>query len=991
MSATHAYFLVDAGAVADGEALLRAVTRILVFLASKHDAFTWNYEVADFRAPPRALTAAGRRRVCERKQVGAEALQGLGRALHGRQRRPRESAGAAAAASAQHAVLDTLHRRLMCLEADVEWGDPALMRSPTKAAAAGRGWTDPTRLNESMSVRSHLYIVSSCPGTPAEAEAFVCGAQPRPADEERPLLDTLTRLRDGIIGDGVWESYARKRVGVSWIRPSRRPRLCDMDAVEVLVDTVFSCCVEALGGCVMDVPSLDCDPGLLFSALFTPLHRTRTHPGWSRKLAREISAADTEPESRSWSIRVDGADPAGDIPEAVLVEAACSTRHWLADSRLLRRYNLAEMFVFTLEPQGTAKRVDGGVSYAVAVPAGASNLVALYAASADEYAQLLATVGPPLEEKAEAAATTSGADAPFSASWLEDWAQRPEHVALDISPTDGCALDVSIDDSFILEYASEAMEAAECRSELPSPEVAAVATLEAHAEEREPVTAAGHVAVSTLEGWYADMYLKAVVQPQPQLGCSAATLALLLDGPASGGGACAVFERVVGSILRTSAAIESVFECADGDESGCPFAAQRRQCAALVADDAESRRRWQLQECQLQILVHLLVADSIRKGDAEDCDERIGPLAESLYDLVDQLCIWASADDGLGTFAGASADSNAAQGTDAEYLDGASDLAVAFIGSPAVGQFSERLGEIVDELRMQCGWVPPSVGAAPSADADLRPAGRRRKGTPHKLSAEARERSEVIVGQGRRRAPSISGRRIARHLEELAGGSWARQRLRSAGPSENQPATRSGSTGSGSTDSGACSGGAESLARRPAQLKLPPHLVQQLKNEVVFTARPAPLGRAHTINGRSPGARPGALGKKATSAVGVARGAAGGGSVRARAPRRKPIPEFFDPRSSPSRSGQAREMHPGPETPATKRQRTGGPEPAGFSPSTFIATPQPPSTFIYGSDDSDDGGLERSPVFSRVAPRSARLAHEPAARRALRFPGDEDG
>ncbi|KAJ2770689.1 hypothetical protein IWQ56_002072, partial [Coemansia nantahalensis] len=715
MSATHAYFLVDAGAVADGEALLRAVTRILVFLASKHDAFTWNYEVADFRAPPRALTAAGRRRVCERKQVGAEALQGLGRALHGRQRRPRESAGAAAAASAQHAVLDTLHRRLMCLEADVEWGDPALMRSPTKAAAAGRGWTDPTRLNESMSVRSHLYIVSSCPGTPAEAEAFVCGAQPRPADEERPLLDTLTRLRDGIIGDGVWESYARKRVGVSWIRPSRRPRLCDMDAVEVLVDTVFSCCVEALGGCVMDVPSLDCDPGLLFSALFTPLHRTRTHPGWSRKLAREISAvvdrlsapstqpralrqglqADTEPESRSWSIRVDGADPAGDTPEAVLVEAACSTRHWLADSRLLRRYNLAEMvalsgeakaaglrhsahegasaeqlkctrrlplsswpravrtlsrepvlcrverggnllrgeFVFTLEPQGTAKRVDGGVSYAVAVPAGASNLVALYAASADEYAQLLATVGPPLEEKAEAAATTSGADAPFSASWLEDWAQRSEHVALDISPTDGCALDVSIDDSFILKYASEAMEAAECRSELPSPEVAAVATLEAHAEEREPVTAAGHVAVSTLEGWYADMYLKAVVQPQPQLGCSAATLALLLDGPASGGGACAVFERVVGSILRTSAAIESVFECADGDESGCPFAAQRRQCAALVAGDAESRRRWQLQECQLQILVHLLVADSIRKGDAEDCDERIGPLAESLYDL----------------------------------------------------------------------------------------------------------------------------------------------------------------------------------------------------------------------------------------------------------------------------------------------------------------------------------------------------------------------
>ncbi|KAJ2714599.1 hypothetical protein H4R19_001646 [Coemansia spiralis] len=1050
MSATHAYFLVDTGAVADGEAVLRAVTRILVFLASKHDAFTWNYEVADLGAQPRALTAHGRRRVCERKQVSTEALEGFGRALNGRPRRPKECL--AGGPSAQRAVLDTVRRRLMCLEADVEWGDPALMRSPTKASAAGRGWTDPTRLNESMSVRSHLYIVSGCPGTPAEAEAFVYGPQPCAEGEERPLLDTLTRLRDGIIGNGVWENYARKRVGVSWIRPSRRPRLGDMDAVDVLVDAVFGCCVEALGGCVMDVPSLDCEPWLPFSALFAPLHRTRTHPGWSRKLSRELSAvvdrlaapsaqphgsmAAAERERRSWSIRWEGAGLADGASEAVLVEAAGAGQRWLADSRLMRRYNLPEMvalageakaarlrspaqeetgamvlecahwlalsswprairtlarepvicrvygdgnlfgqrFMVARQPCCTTKGVDAGAPYAIAAPVGAGDLVVLYPASAGEYAQLLATLTP--DPEAETAAAADGIGTPFSASWLEGWAQRMEHPPLDISPTEHCMLDVSTREDLIRDYWSAAMEVAEPGPDLPSPEAASGASHEEHTEERASEEAVGHV--STLGEWYAEMYLKALAQQRAQLGHSAATLAQLLDG------AGAVVERVAELVLQTSAAIEGAFEAASGDEGDESFAAQRRQCAARVADDPECRRRWQLQECQLQILIHLVVADSIRRSGAEDCNERVEQLSESLFDLADQLCIWASVDDRIGTFAGAVTDGGTALSADAEYLDGASDLAVAFIGSPAVSQFSEQLGEIVDELRMQCGWVPPGADAdaALAADADMHPAGRRRKGTPRKLGAEARERSEVIVGQGRARAQSISGRRLARHLEELAGGTRARQRLRSTGPSENT-ATRNSSSSSN------CSGGAESLPRRPMQLKLPPHLVQQLKNEVVHTARPAPLSRAHTINGHGPSMRGGGLGKRPTGAFGAS------SSARARPPRRKPIPEFCDPRSSPSLSGQVQDMHLTQDTQATKRQRTGRPVAAmcNFGPSAFIPISQQqqqqPTTFIYDSDDSD-GGFEHSPVFSRVMRRSAQVLCDPAAQRALRFPGDED-
>ncbi|KAJ2889832.1 hypothetical protein GGI21_006412, partial [Coemansia aciculifera] len=182
----------------------------------------------------------------------------------------------------------------MCLEADVEWEDPALIRSPTRNSSM-RTWTDPTRLNESMSVRSFLYILGQAPQALPELDEFVCGPAAQNSQESDPahdttLLDKLTRLRDGIIGNGIWESYARKRVGVSWIRPTARKAVLAADPVDILIGDVFGCCFEALGGCVMNMAELATSSPLPFSSVFAPLHRTRTFPSWSRKFAREISA-----------------------------------------------------------------------------------------------------------------------------------------------------------------------------------------------------------------------------------------------------------------------------------------------------------------------------------------------------------------------------------------------------------------------------------------------------------------------------------------------------------------------------------------------------------------------------------------------------------------------------------------------------------------------------------------------------------------------------
>ncbi|KAJ2556784.1 hypothetical protein GGH95_005300, partial [Coemansia sp. RSA 1836] len=147
---SHAYFLIDTSALSDGRTAGAMIARILVYLAAQNELVTWNYEIVDMRARQRAGAMQMRRKVSERKQLTVDAINGLVTALTSVKRHQ------GSAATHRRPVLDALHERLMCLEADVEWEDPALIRSPTRNSSM-RTWTDPTRLNESMSVRSYLY------------------------------------------------------------------------------------------------------------------------------------------------------------------------------------------------------------------------------------------------------------------------------------------------------------------------------------------------------------------------------------------------------------------------------------------------------------------------------------------------------------------------------------------------------------------------------------------------------------------------------------------------------------------------------------------------------------------------------------------------------------------------------------------------------------------------------------------------------------------
>ncbi|KAJ2000827.1 hypothetical protein GGI04_003994 [Coemansia thaxteri] len=252
---SHVYFLIDTGALADGSAVSLMITRILVYLAAKNEAVTWNYETIDMRARQRSLAGHWKRKACARKQLTVDAINELTASLSS-VKYTHDSA-----TTRRRPALDGLHERLMCLEADVEWEDPALIRSPTRNSSL-HSWTDPTRLNESVSVRSHLYIIGQAPQTLFELDEFVCGLSTHNSQGEcrqaagGTLLENLTKLRDGFIGNGIWESYARKRVGVSWIQPAGREDLADLDPVDILIRGVFGCCLEALGGCVINMAEL---------------------------------------------------------------------------------------------------------------------------------------------------------------------------------------------------------------------------------------------------------------------------------------------------------------------------------------------------------------------------------------------------------------------------------------------------------------------------------------------------------------------------------------------------------------------------------------------------------------------------------------------------------------------------------------------------------------------------------------------------------------
>ncbi|KAJ2357480.1 hypothetical protein GGF43_001433 [Coemansia sp. RSA 2618] len=1022
MSTTHAYFLIDVSALDSCAAVTRVVTRILVYLASVHDAFTWNFEVVDLQTRQRALTAHGKRRICERKQLTRDTLRAFGDVLRGHRREAAERRGA------RRAALDTLRERLMSLEADVEWGDPALMRSPSRAATM-RAWTDPTRLNESMSVRSFLYVVGERPETPADVDRFLGTTQ----GETASLLEKLTRVRDGIVGNGIWESYARKRVGVSWIRTTRAAPLAATSPVDLLIDAVFGCCFEALGGCTVSVPDLDTRASLVpFSSVYAPVHRVRTHPSWSRKFAREISAvvdcfAALVQVPRAWTLPTDytqGPDEA----DVALVEADCNRRQWLTDGRLLRRYDLPEMVALASKVQvahaqravyatncaaplkylleapvcawplaarhlvdvPTLCRSEGRLrdgmfvlaqilsstehlQYVAVVPVDSTGTMAVYAMDAAVFANVQDVVDM---ARSECAATA------------ESWASDIDYQ-LDVTPADHCAVDVGIDESLIGDYALDVAGSHTDPRNLSLDDEATDTVAESTGSD------------PLLQGLTAD--------PASSLPDSIAAVKPILDGSADSSCAETAIAQL-GAILQSSTSIEDVFadassagaadpSTAQGESNDC-LAALRLRSAAVIACNANARRAWQLHECQLQILLHLLAIDRARLWGQES-----DKLTEALNDLVDQLCIWTSVDDIFCSAPG---------GGDPDDGSGSGDLASAFVGSAVVGQFAERLGDIVDELRVQCGWVPviadPDDDSAAAQGDLLLLENKRRKGTPRKITASQSERSEVIVQPSKQKSQLMSGRKLARHLEELIGGK------RRFGFNSSSNVQKSAS----SADSEPSEPPAQ--RRRSTQLKLPLQLIRQLKNEVVSTTRPAPLSRSRTISSRSNSSGSGSMRRSGRndSSSSIRRGGRSdsSGSMRhsgwnnpsnsrtfsaaktstvnncGRAAQRQPIPEFVDLSSSPSISGRVKELHLVPETPSKKRLRTGDPVPAS-SPSMFIPSSLPAANaFIYESDESE-GLAERSPLFARLMAHGQQLYQEPAAtadhlqgqssRRVLRF------
>ncbi|KAJ2400959.1 hypothetical protein GGI23_001703 [Coemansia sp. RSA 2559] len=968
----HVYFLIDSSVLDSYTRVVDIVTRVLVYLASENDAVTWNYEVADLGAAckePR--TPAKRRRVAERRALALGALAEFSSELRGWQRK--EQTGGA--------VLGTLTRRLMCLEADVEWGDPALMRSPTRTNGS-RTWADPTRLNEPMMLRNYLFIVGhSVPQTLAQVGRFVRGR----AQEGEPLMDTLEAVRDGLVGNGLWESYARKRVGVSWIQADGCSPTACIDPVDLLIRTTFECSLEALGGSVLTLPA-SANGVLPLSTFLASALRTHTYPAWSRKFAREISAIAecfdmangfACAQEASWEIEL----PTGRLNLGPVV-SKCTVAHGLsqrlASARLLRRYSMAELVALasalgdadvehsTVRAKAVSKcgngqwhcvvdlvssdpvyceirdgclgdgvvlaRADAGGAYVVVVP-GPGSVVLVYPVDEHTGGAISDRMREIKLEPHEPEEDTAAVD--FAPAWLESWACFD--ADLSVVPAETCSLDVRFDQANV--YGSLGVGGCALGSGQHSPRVEEInhpLELCLPAQSLELAKENQAAACLTLESWYAGMYLRTIPEAAPQLGAVVDALLPLIDAQS------ASVAQVADSVLLSSMAIEDAFDASgrggaqktDGSSDSARFVGMRQQALNRAADAGSgngeaAQRMWQLHECQLQIVLHLVcLANMQRKeGEPEESAEDVlrTRLAERLRDLVDLLCVWASVD-------GLAMDSDGV----------ANDLAAAFVGGPDVGRFAGALADTVEELRVQCGWVPQP--AQPSEAKGISAEGKRRKGTtPRRISRRMDERSEVIVHQ-RGAAKHASSRRIARHLDELICGA------------ENRPAH----------------------APHSHLRRLPEHLVRQIKSEVVMTLRPPSGSYARsTVAGSSGGAL-----------------FAAGARRSGRAGKRTPVPDFAIRRSTAApgpRTGQGAQQQQhladgSLETPRTKRQRVGGgrmdspqEDAANSSPLMLFSSPsqRTASHYIFASDGSsgeeDEDALvlllDQSPLLRRAGRR----------------------
>ncbi|KAJ1963098.1 hypothetical protein GGI12_002257 [Dipsacomyces acuminosporus] len=905
------------------------------------EALTWNYDIFSTATRQRPITAQRKRQVSERRKLNPKAVDQFAAALRDARRKYKETQKRT---QNQLSVLDIFHEKLMCLEADVEWGDPALIRSPTRNASM-RTWTDPTRLNESMSVRNHLYIVGELPGSLDTLHSFVYGPEP----EEGNLLEELTLLRDGLIGKGIWESYARKRVGVSWITSRPRKHVADMDPVDILIESILDSCFESLGGCTMSLSDLD--PCVLqFSTLFAPLHRTRTYPSWSRKFAREISAvvdkftlgaqkAGAAAGPLFWTLELPGAQGSIRIRHTPAV-----SRRWPTEGRLLRRYDLAEMVAlagsYKQEMTQTTKELDASelsqITFCMNVPlqlwprivtelsggplfctlelnslpsaatiekyaviarpnqpvhAGGtlgtnstrfvqpekdgiptnpeymaivpfnSHSAAVYFMDTRTYARISGTLSV-----SQDAAAGRPPPAPkdthtglFNPSHIEPWSSKAS-IGLDIKPCDRRALDVSFDeagfDCSLFEIptsdfclSSPVIPAGPAFGEPPEPD----------AQPKGVAVGAPTKAIDSMESWYSDLYLKPLSQSNPSFSTTIDTLATLCKNQMVDNHDCSAFDCLARSVLLKGTSIEDAFERSSNDQISIDDTCQllRLQALGEIKEEGSFRRMWQLHECQLQVLLHLFALEYLQKQDSKAGERKneepdTEALLDSLHDLVDLLCIWASLDDISGGVA-SSTPAVSGKALDARGLDDIpDDLAAAFISSPLVSRFEGSLPETLEELRIQCGWVPAAKrDPEPEApDIHIFPGdARRRKGTPRKIHARhAQPKSEVIVLQRQNRVQSFSGRKLARHLDELISST------------RSPSSTLHNASASGSQDGSSPALRAPKRFRPASHLKLPPHLIRQIKSEVVSTTHPHSSSKLRRNSSSSSGGGGGAGG-----------------------------------------------------------------------------------------------------------------------------------
>ncbi|KAJ1948597.1 hypothetical protein FBU59_001519 [Linderina macrospora] len=887
MSSSHVYFLIDGSAINYSQRAVGAVlVQILVYLSAQHQRISWNYELVDLESRPEPITAQHKRKVRERREISVASVDKFLAELRelptGRQ------------SAHSCAPIETLHARLMCLEADVEWGDPATMRSPVRNSQA-RAWTDPTRINESMSVQKYLFIVGRAPESLATLRDFVRGpAMNTEPQEDGSLIEQLTELRDGVIGKGLWESYARKRVGISFVSVAHRRAVADMDPVDILINGVFESCFESLGGCVVPLNCL-LVRGLPFSSLFSPWHRRRTYPSWSRKFAREVSAVldrfseDGGEESyREWLLAM------GNMPNAVrLRQLPIPKQRWLTDGRLHRRYDLAEMVAIASDYRQACAESQQGHD-------GGSMLVAIGTAPMDLWLRIVREVGtaPPIYCDVERAQLSSrsiiiarstapaapergssrvlfqqaapaqvqtlvlvvpvsegGAaiyyiddgvyarisgiiseygdqdhtypsDHPFrqfEPSWIESWSWKDAVCHVSVQPQDKCSIDVGlcslqIDCSLFEPETSSSIRSSPLHMDgQTGSEVTAVQIWE-------PVDVTdADECISSLELWYSNVYLKTVADTCLTFDRVLDTLESLClsDSDSS----TSMMDQLAHDILLTSADIDDFFEEDKMDGAGNVFQQMRVKMAKELTDDSVQQQcSWRLQECRVQILLHLFVLDYARSHSKElvnghTCEN----LLESLHDLVDLLCIWASLDDiaitPISRTTSTTGDPSRSDSQSSPVIDTPSDLAGAFISSPCMAQFDDSLCDVLEELRIQCGWVPSErIDVAQNATVVMSPDSKRRKGTPRRLqSGQSLPKSEVIVLQRQNKPQtSVSGRRLARHLDELISN----KKLKLEEPVPSEP--KQGSVPS-------------MLERQPSSRKLPSHLVRKIKSEVVST------------------------------------------------------------------------------------------------------------------------------------------------------------